>query len=310
MAINYTAKKEDEGRELKQILRFELKFSASLIRKLKNVGGIFVNSRPVFTNFRLSEGDEISCDLAAAEAESAVLPEKGDLDIVFEDEWLIAVNKPCGQLSHPSLAKYTGTLANYVSAHIGGACHAVNRLDRDTSGIVLFAKSAHAKARAAAALSEDGSIKEYFALVYGSLKEENGVINVPIKRLQERDMRRGVCEDGETAITHFNVLKTFDFSRETATLLKLRLETGRTHQIRVHFEHMGNPLLGDTLYYSLKSRELSQRLGIEAQALHAFHLSFDHPFSGERIELFCSAKREDIEPYLMGIMTDYISFCS
>jgi len=298
MAINYTARKEDEGRELKKLLRLELKFSVTLIRKLKNAGGIFVNSRPVFTNYRLSEGDILSCDISMAEAESALVPEKGELDIVFEDEWLIAVNKPSGLLSHPSRARYTGTLANYVFDYLGGACHAVNRLDRDTSGLVLFAKSSHAKARASAALSDDSAGKKYYALVYGCLSEARGVIDAPIKRLQERDMRRSVSDGGEAAVTHFTVLKTFDFSGETATLLEVRLETGRTHQIRVHFEYMGRPLLGDTLYYSQESRELSQKLGISAQALHAFNLSFDHPFTGERIELFCDCKRADMKPFL------------
>lgn len=299
MAVTYTAGKKDQGRELKQLLRHELKFSAALIRKLKNSGGIFVNSRPVFTNYILTEGDIVSCEIALTEGESAIVPQKGELDIIFEDEWLIAVNKPSGFLSHPSRAKYTGTLANFVSAYLNGVCHAVNRLDRDTSGIVLFAKSAHAKARASAALSGEDACKKYLALVYGSFPERSGVIDAPIKRLREMDMRRGVCEDGERAVTHFSVLNTLELCGKAATLLEIKLETGRTHQIRVHFEHIGHPLIGDILYYTHESRELSQRLGINAQALHAFELCFTHPFTNKPIELRCSCKRPDLEAFLV-----------
>ncbi len=298
MTVNYTAVKSDEGRELKQLLRNELKFSATLIRKLKNTGGIYVNSRPVFTNYRLAEGDFVSCDIALTEGESAIVPEKGELDIVFEDEWLIALNKPSGLLSHPSRAKFTGTLANYVSYYLNGVCHAVNRLDRDTSGVMLFAKSAHAKARASAALSGEGASKKYLALAYGRFSEISGVIDAPIKRLRERDMRRGVREDGEAAVTLFYIIKTFEILGENASLLEIKLETGRTHQIRVHFEYIGHPLIGDILYYTPESRELSERLGINAQALHAVELKFMHPFTNERLELFCSCKRPDLEAFL------------
>ncbi len=295
--LYYTALKEDEGRELKSILRCKMKLSASLVRKLKNAGGIFVNSRPVFTDYRVSEGDTVSCDIKAAEPESGVVPEQGDIDVIFEDEWLIAVNKPSGLLTHPSRSRYTGTLANFVSGHIGGACHAVNRLDRDTSGIVLFSKSSHAKALAAESLAEEGAEKLYLALAYGFFDEKNGVVDAPIKRLRAMDMRRGVREDGERAVTHFETLNTFECFGDSATLLKIRLETGRTHQIRVHLEHIGRPLLGDALYFTEKSRALSHKLGIGAQALHAFRLSFRHPFSGKRLELVCEVKRKELLPF-------------
>ncbi len=297
MEISYTAEEKDEGRELLRVLRGDMKLSASMVRRLKNTGGIFVNSRPVYTNYRIGVGDVVTCDIGSAEGESDVVPEKGEVDIIFEDEWLIAVNKPSGQLSHPSRARYTGTLANYVSGYLGGVCHAVNRLDRDTSGVVLFAKSSHAKSRASEALKRGDTIKEYLALVYGKLPEESGVIDEPIIRLREGDMRRGVSEDGERAVTHYKVLKTFCCFGECVTLLQLRLETGRTHQIRVHCEHIGHPLIGDVLYFSENSRALSQRLGIDAQALHAGRLCFVHPFTGETQELRCDTRREDLLNY-------------
>lgn len=296
-ALSYTAIKKDEGRELKNVLRSDMLLSATLIRKLKNTGGIYVNSRPVFTNYRLSEGDEVTLDLSSAEGESGVVPEAGEICILYEDEWLIAVNKPSGQLSHPSRARYTGTLANFVSGYLGGVCHAVNRLDRDTSGIVLFAKSSYAKALAAGALSSGSAEKTYFALVCGGFEEAEGVIDAPIMRLEERDMRRGVREGGDRAVTHYRVKRSFERFGEKLTLLEIRLETGRTHQIRVHFEHIAHPLIGDVLYYTEKSRILSEKMGINAQALHAEGLSFIHPFTGDNVELKCKCGREELKEF-------------
>jgi len=297
MELRYTASEKDTGRELLHILRGDMAISASLIRKLKSKGGIFVNSRPAYTNYRLTAGDIIVCDISAAEAPSGIVPERGEVDIIFEDDWLLAVNKPSGQLSHPSRARHTGTLANFVSGCLGGVCHAVNRLDRDTSGIVLFAKSSHAKARAAEALRREDAQKEYLALAYGNFELREGTIDAPIKRLRERDMRRGVSGDGERAVTHYRVTGTCKCPDGEVTALRLILETGRTHQIRVHCEYIGHPLIGDVLYFSTKSRELSEKLGISAQALHAERLSFHHPFSGKRVELTCPVKREELMPF-------------
>ena len=291
--LSFTAGETDAGRELLHVLRGDMRISATMVRRLKKSGGIFVNSRPTYTNYRLCAGDIVTCDLLSAETESDIVPEDSAVDIIFEDEWLLAANKPCGQLSHPSRARYTGTLANYVSGYLHGVCHAVNRLDRDTSGVVLFAKSAHAKSLAAQAL-KDGAVKEYTALVYGEPEKKSGVIDAPIIRLRELDMKRGVSPDGERAVTHYEALRSFECFGERVSVLKLRLETGRTHQIRVHCEHIGHPLIGDVLYFSEGSRALSQKLDISAQALHAGRLSFTHPFTGEHIVLCCKTRREEL----------------
>lgn len=301
MELRYTAAEKDEGRQLLRVLRSDMALSANLIRRLKTAGGIFVNSRPAYTNYSLSCGDVVTCRTDAAEKSPGIVPEQGEVDIIFEDDWLLAVNKPSGQLSHPSRARYTGTLANYVSGYLGGVCHAVNRLDRDTSGIVLFAKSSHAKARAAQALSGD-SEKEYLALAYGRFEHEKGTIDAPIRRLRERDMRRGVCRDGERAVTHYRVIGENLCGGQTITALKLSLETGRTHQIRVHCEHLGHPLIGDVLYFTPPSRALSEKLGISAQALHAERLCLDHPFTGGRVELICPLKRAGLLPFFENIV--------
>ncbi|NLL46794.1 MAG: RluA family pseudouridine synthase [Clostridiales bacterium] len=301
MELRYTATEKDEGRELLRVLRGDMALSANLIRKLKRRGGIFVNSRPAFTNYRLSCGDLVTCLTDVAEEASGIVPEQGEVDIIFEDEWFLAVNKPSGQLSHPSRSRYTGTLANYVSRYLGGVCHAVNRLDRDTSGIVLFAKSSHAKARAVQAMRA-GSEREYLALAYGNFRPHRGTIDAPIKRLRERDMRRGVRQDGERAVTHYVVIGEHLCSGQPITALKLKLETGRTHQIRVHCEYLGHPLLGDVLYFTPESRAISDKLGIGAQALHAARLCLEHPFTGGRLELNCPLKRAELLPYFKNIV--------
>jgi len=301
MELKYLATEKDEGRELLRVLRGEMALSAGIVRKLKTRCGIFVNSRPAYTNYRLSCGDVVTCILDLAEEESDIVPEQGEVDIIYEDEWLLAVNKPAGQLSHPSRARYTDTLANYVSGYLGGVCHAVNRLDRDTSGIVLFAKSSYAKSRAAEALKA-GAEKRYLALAYGSFSGKEGTVDAPIKRLRERDMRRGVREDGERAVTHYRVLEEHICFGETVSSLELRLETGRTHQIRVHCEYLGHPLLGDVLYFTPESRALSEKLEIYAQALHASRLGFNHPFTGERLQLSCPLKRPELQKFFKNIV--------
>ncbi|MBR6259113.1 MAG: RluA family pseudouridine synthase [Oscillospiraceae bacterium] len=261
--------------------RRELKISSTLLRKLKAADAIRVNGERAFTNRALNTGDIVTFDLSAAEGPCDLVPEKGDVEIIRESEGLIAVNKPQGLIVHPTSSRYTGTLSNYVAGYLPEhVCHAVNRLDRDTSGVVLFAKSSYWKDLASEALGQSGE-KEYVALVYGVPSPLSGTVNAPIRRLEEHCLLRVVAEDGKNAVTHYDTLETNgDYS-----LLRLRIETGRTHQIRVHMLHMGCPVLGDILYKTEASSLLSSRLGLFAQALHASKLSFDCPFTGERITL-------------------------
>ena len=197
MTISHTTDDSQAGRILLGVLRREMKLSASLVRRLKQVSGIMVNGKSVYSNYVLKTGDVISADITSVEPSCDLVPEDGDVDVLFENSGLLAVNKPCGMLVHPSRAKYTGTLANLVSGYLlritgDGRCHAVNRLDRDTSGVVLFAKNAHFKDLASRALKDGGSVKEYLAFVCGIFKDQSGTIDLPIKRAGERDMLR-VC---------------------------------------------------------------------------------------------------------------------
>jgi len=284
MILTYEAKEKDRNRKVYSIVRRELKASAAMVRRLKASGAITVSGAPVFANYRLSPGETVSIDIAAVEPPCDNIPEQGMLDILFENEGLIAVNKPVGMLVHPSGSRNTGTLANYVAGYLTYSCHVVNRLDRDTSGVVLFAKNSYMKALASAALSEESAVKEYLALVYGAMPE-HGVIDAPIRRLEERNMLRIPSPDGQKAVTNYKTLGVAQEEEASYSLVRLRLETGRTHQIRVHCLHVGHPVLGDKLYNTEDSRNLSQQLGIKTQLLHACKLGFKEPLSGQYIEI-------------------------
>ncbi|MCL2402544.1 MAG: RluA family pseudouridine synthase [Oscillospiraceae bacterium] len=288
MILSYTIKETDRGRTVFSILRNELHISAALVRRMKTANAIRICGIPVYTNHIVTPGETVTADINAAEPQCDNLPEDGELDILFENAGLIAVNKPAGIIVHPSRAKNTGTLSNFVAGFLlksgnDPSCHSVNRLDRDTTGVTLFAKNSHMKARTAAALNDKSTVKEYTALVYGHFPDQ-GVIDLPIRRLAEGDMFRAVLPDGQRAVTHYKILRVFS-GAFTFSLVQFRLETGRTHQIRVHCLHLGHPVLGDRLYNTDASRDISHALGITSQALHAYKLGFTEPLSGEFIEL-------------------------
>lgn len=246
-------------------------------KKVKFSGTFRCNGELVSHPARLTVtgGDVISWELAE---KTRVLPEALPLDIRYEDKFLLIVNKPCGQLVHPTHREVTGTLANavlgYYAAHgIPVAFHPIHRLDRNTTGLVLIAKEPQLHHQ----LSPKGRKlfhREYLAMIHGVLSPPSGRIDAPIARDPRSIIRRCVSPEGQWAVTHYETLKSSD----AMSLLRLRLETGRTHQIRVHLAHLGHPLLGDDLYGG--SREIIGR-----QALHAFRLSLQHPVTGENISV-------------------------
>ena len=271
--------------------------SETMTRRLKQAGAIFVDGKPAFTDRLVEDGETLTVDIAAAEPPCEIVPETGDLDILHEDAMLLAVNKPSGVITHPSRSRYTGTLANFVAGYLAetsgdGRCHAVNRLDRDTSGVVLFAKNSYMKARAGEALSAPGAEKSYIALVAGIPDEPQAAIDLPIRRLREGDMLRVIAPDGQRAVTHYETISVLRLPEGDISLLRLRLDTGRTHQIRVHCLALGHPVLGDILYATDASRALSGCLGIATQALHAARLSFTEPIAGQNLTL--AAKAPDV----------------
>ena len=272
MELRYIA--AHDGR-LSTILKEDMKVSTGLMNRLKWQDRIFVNGKPEHTDFWVKTGDTVTVPLEEPDPEYPA--EDGPLTVLYEDEHLLAVDKPAGMLIHPSRSKFDGTLANFVVGYYqksGQKCafHPVTRLDRDTFGIVLLAKNAHAHA-----LMQNTDLKKtYHALVLGFWEKEQGIIDVPIARKPLPSLLREVHPEGKSCITEFEVLER----QEGYTKLQLRPVTGRTHQLRVHCAHCGHPILGDPQY----GNEASQ-FGLTGQLLCAKRLEFDHPITGEHLIL-------------------------
>jgi len=264
-----------EGR-LSSILKEDMAVSTGLMNRLKWQDKILVNGIPQHTDFPVKPGDVVSLPLDEPVPEYP--PEAGELTILYEDDHILALDKPAGMLIHPSRATMTGTLANRVLAYYQetgqqSAFHPITRLDRDTFGIVLLAKNSHIHAL----LSAGELRKTYHALVCGGPKEEKGVIDAPIARRPLPSLLRYVNQEGKPSLTEYAVLARFDdFSK-----LALVPVTGRTHQLRVHCSYMGFPILGDPQYGSEESKLLSEKMGLTTQLLCAKQLEFTHPITGE-----------------------------
>ena len=265
---------------LSSFLLGEMKMSAGLMNKLKWGDSIRVNGVPQRTNYPVQPGDVIT--VALAEETPEYPAEDGELSILYEDDAILAVDKPAGMLIHPSRSKNTGTLANFVAGYYqktGQNCaiHPVTRLDRDTFGIVLLAKNAHIHS-----LLQNGVAKKtYHALVCGGPTQDSGIINAPIARRPLPSLLRYVNPEGKPSVTEWQVLER----EEKSCKLSLRPITGRTHQLRLHCAYMGFPILGDPQYGSLESQRLSAELGLTHQMLCAKRLEFSHPITGESMIL-------------------------
>lgn len=293
-------------RKVYTVLRRELGMSAGMVRRLKLAGGIMVNGEGAFTDRMLRPGDVLSADVSSCEELSDIVPERGELDVIYEDEGLIGVNKAPGVIVHPTHSRYTGTLANFTAGYMlerygKASVHPVNRLDRDTSGVVLFAKNSYMMAAASASLRESGVVKRYAAVVYGKMPKVSGVIDRPIKRCGEGELKRMVSPEGKSAVTRYKTIAVYEEQGYTLSLLSLELETGRTHQIRVHCASCGCPLLGDCLYNTAESLAVSEKLGITRQLLHAEYLTFKNPVDGGQVELCAPICRGDMKKILSKI---------
>ncbi|MDW8745399.1 RluA family pseudouridine synthase [Streptococcus suis] len=257
--------------------------SKGLLVKIKYTGGnIWVNDIEQNATYLLDIGDRVTIDIPAEEDLTGSLkPIFFPLDIVYEDDHFLAINKPVGYASIPS-ALHSSTIANFVKGYLieqnyeNKQVHIVTRLDRDTSGVMLFAKHGYAHARLDKQLQAKLIHKRYYALVKGNGQlEATGDIIAPIGRPEDSIITRCVTKNGKYAHTSYRVVQSWG----DIHLVDIQLHTGRTHQIRVHFSHIGFPLLGDDMYGG------SLECGIERQALHCHNLAFDNPFSAERIDL-------------------------
>ncbi|CDF58564.1 RluA family pseudouridine synthase [Thermobrachium celere] len=288
----FIADKKDAGVKISNFLKYEKDLSTRLIKKLSRKGNILVNGKSVKMDYTLDAGDKIEVDLTTEESQD-ILPEDIPIEVVYEDSDILIVNKPPFMVVHPTKGHPTGTLSNavmnyFIKTNQNSIVRLVNRLDRDTSGLVMIAKSQFAHQQMANKMDKNEIDKYYIAVVEGYI-DGSGTIDLPIDRPSLESIKREVMEGGQRAVTHYEVLK----ASNDMSLVLIKLETGKTHQIRVHFSHIGHPLIGDTLY----GRESNL---INRQALHAYKLKFTTIREGKEIEITADIP-EDIQKLI-----DYI----
>lgn len=272
-----------DGIVIREFLKEELELSSRLIRRAAIEKRIFVNKEVVRMRKVLHTGDIVEVKLERVESQD-IIPEKMNLNIVYEDDDILVLNKPPYTVVHPTRGYPTGTLANgilYYFNETNQNCivRLVSRLDMDTSGLIIIAKNQYAHMALSKEMQLNHLEKRYLAVVHGHLEKEEGTIDLPIFKPENEEsiFKRIIDERGQRSITHYKVIKKF----ENADLVECLLETGRTHQIRVHLSHIGHPIYGDTLYgYGEDEKELIPR-----QALHAYGLDFKSPRTKEQLSL-------------------------
>ena len=273
----------EEGGERIDALLSRFSLSRSAAQRLLEQGSVLCGGKSVKKNYKVVPGDELQWELPAAE-DSELLPQNIPLDIVFEDEDVIVINKPRGMVVHPAPGHSDGTLVNALLYHCGDSLSGiggekrpgiVHRLDMDTSGLIIAAKNDMAHLSLSAQLADRSLSRVYEAVVMGRFKEDRGSVDAPIGRCPSDRKRMAVVSDGRSARTDWEVLARYG----RYTHVRCVLHTGRTHQIRVHMAYIHHPLLGDSVYGG------SMDKGMETQCLHARYLKFIHPRSGESIEL-------------------------
>lgn len=268
--------------------------SRTYIQQLITDGNLLVDGIHRRTSFKMTPGQVVTLELREVE-EVEILAEDIPLEIIFENDDILVINKKAGMVVHPAAGHSTGTLVNAVLHHapeisIQGSTRPgiVHRLDKDTSGIMVVAKSDRAQTSLAEQWMERGVQKRYLALVSGVIDEDTATINAPIGRSSVNRQQMTTTRSGREAITHFTVLDRF----EETTLLDVSIETGRTHQIRVHLNFIGHPIVGDPLYGNKVSARIAEELGVKRQFLHATSLGFNMPGSGDAVTFAAPLPKE------------------
>ena len=249
MKIKYIIKESDLNTTINSILQNKLNISSRLLFKLIKQNCIFLNNNICDTRINAKYGDILTVDFNYEEDNSNIVPTEMNLDIVYEDEWLLIVNKPAGIAVHPSILHYEDSLCNGIKFYfdkigLKKKIRPVNRLDLNTSGLVVFAKCEYVQECLISQMKSNTFEKEYLCICKGIFENKKGTINLPIARKEGSIIERCISKIGQESITHYEVLEEFD----NYSLVKCILETGRTHQIRVHMSAIGHPLIGDTLY--------------------------------------------------------------
>ena len=291
MIIKYINK--DNYNTINDVLINEFQFSSRLMSKLIKNKKIYLNNSFCDTRKSINYNDEIVVDLSGKENNSNIVATNMDLDIIYEDDWFLVVNKQPGIAVHPSSLHYSDSLSNGVKFYFNKIglkkkIRVVNRLDYNTSGIVVFAKCEYIHEQFSKQMMQHIFKKEYLCITNGFLDNSCGIIDLPIGRKPDSIIERCIDKNGQKSITHYEVLKTFsDYS-----LVKCILETGRTHQIRVHFSAIGHPLLGDTLYGTASNL-------INRQALHSNKINLIHPITKEHLS-FESSLPNDMKKLVLN----------
>ena len=286
MTRELTAATEHAGVRLDAFLSADGALTRSQAARLIAEGRVRVNGKPAAKSARLSGGETVTVDVPQLR-ETALPPQNIPLDVVYEDDDVIVVNKPTGLVVHPAPGHPDGTLVNALLHHCGDSLSGiggekrpgiVHRIDRDTSGLIIAAKNDAAHLALSAQLKDHSLSRTYECLVTGNMKQDSGTVDAPIGRSSADRKKMAVVPTGRRAVTHWEVVARYP----GVTHLRCRLETGRTHQIRVHMAYIGHPILGDTVYGAKKPVP-----GLTGQCLHAVGLRFVHPRTGEPVELHC-----------------------
>jgi len=279
MYLTHIVQENENFDNIKELLKTKFQISDRLLLKLKNNNKILLNNKPANIKLPVNINDIITVLLDLEEDNSNIVPTKINLNILYEDDCFLILNKPANVPVHPSMLHYENSLSNGVkyyfdTINLKKKIRPVNRLDKDTSGIVIFAKNEYIQECLIKQMQINTFIKEYIAICDGVLSETSGTINKPISRKADSIIERCIDENGDVSITHYNVTAC----NNNLSVVNIILETGRTHQIRVHFASIGNAVLGDTLYGCASDL-------ISRQALHSYKVSFIHPISLEKMEI-------------------------
>lgn len=305
MILKYVKTDEDKYFSLRQVVEQEFKISYNLCVKLKKSNRIFVNCVNTYLDSQINVGDIITINIDFDEYNANVVPTEMKLDILYEDDCLLILNKPAGIPVHPSILHFENSLSNGVKyyfdkTNLHRKIRPVNRLDRNTSGIVVFAKNEYVHSILSKQMQNKLFKKEYIAICEGIFEEKKGTINAPISRKENSIIERCVSSSGDVAITHYKVLKEFknplnnkstdnEIDKYFSEIL-VNLETGRTHQIRVHTAYIGHPIVGDSLYGNVSDL-------IDRQALHGYKIEFLHPITKNKMSIMAPIP-EDIKQML------------